>query len=479
VATRYTQPQAGPLTPNPEWAPQFLIAPNGGAISDAVLPSQVSTLYGGAAVSIAQTGAVLKLTGGTTYASLPSSNNYNILGEITLLWYGIIDDATQYNFLLARFVGNGGDHNPFELRIDAGGVARLTRSGAAATPYFSVATTSAIPSGVPVCLVVTSGADLSSGVSSFYINGLPVSSSVAQYGNTGPALGNTEPLLLGTREDFYTYAKTRTALAAGFPKILLPAQIAAVSANPWQLFKAPRRVLKAASGGGTAVNPGAGSIALTGYAPTLAQTANVALVPGAGSLAITGYAPAVTQGGSQSVGPGVGSIAITGYAPTIAQPHAVAPGVGSIALTGYAPTLAQTANQALTPGAGSIALTGYAPTVTQAALSQSLVPGVGTLTITGYAPTVVQTGQQKNSAGFPYKKLPRMVWEQPPRVVIVQKSPEQSEIPPAAKHGIVQTIERAKLPRYASPFMGEPTRISSFVRPHEHEDEEEELLLLV
>lgn len=65
------------------------------------------------------------------------------------------------------------------------------------------------------------------------------------------------------------------------------------------------------------------------------------------------------------VSPGAGSIAITGYAPTVDQSHSANPGVGSIQITGYAPTVAQSAHQSILPGVGSIAITGYAPTVTQ------------------------------------------------------------------------------------------------------------------
>ena len=68
--------------------------------------------------------------------------------------------------------------------------------------------------------------------------------------------------------------------------------------------------------------------------------------PGAGSLTITGYAPTVTQNGPQSVNPGAGTLTITGYAPTVAQSGAlntaVNPGVGSLTITGYAPTVART-----------------------------------------------------------------------------------------------------------------------------------------
>ena len=118
----------------------------------------------------------------------------------------------------------------------------------------------------------------------------------------------------------------------------------------------------------------------------LTRGGGTAVSPGVGSIALTGYAPTVVQG--TAVSPGVGSIALTGYAPAIRQPIAVSPGVGSIALTGYAPAIQQPI--AVSPGVGSIALAGYAPTIQQAGGSLSISVDVGQLTLTGYAPLIEQ-----------------------------------------------------------------------------------------
>lgn len=220
-----------------------------------------------------------------------------------------------------------------------------------------------------------------------------------------------------------------------------------------------------AGGGGTSLTPGAGSIALAGFAPTVARTANQALVPGVGALSFTGQVPTIARTANQAVAPGVGALTFTGYAPTvsqssgvnvspsaaaitfagyaptiaqpkavnpgagalsftgyapsIAQPLAVAPGAGAIAFTGYAPTLAQTANQALTPGAGSLALTGFAPIVTQVSQSPNLTPGAGVLTITGYVPTVTGT-QPATFPGFEVDQRRRRLPERTVKPMLVR-----------------------------------------------------------
>jgi hypothetical protein len=231
----------------------------------------------------------------------------------------------------------------------------------------------------------------------------------------------------------------QTPLVFGHNRALLPSEITALADNPWQLFKPKSRRMFAgiASAGNTAVNPGAGTLVITGAAPTVSQSVNQQVNPGAGSLAftgyapviqqpqsitagtgalvLTGYAPAVTQLAGIAVNPGAGALTLTGYAPAIAQPRAIAPSAGSLVLTGYAPSITQAVNQQINPAVGNLALTGYAPTLTQSANTQlspaagalailgfapsisqivaspNLVPGVGTLTLTGFAPTVGQT----------------------------------------------------------------------------------------
>jgi len=116
------------------------------------------------------------------------------------------------------------------------------------------------------------------------------------------------------------------------------------------------------TGGATNLTPGVGTLAITGFAPTVAQTVNQALTPSAGALTLTGFAP------------------------TLAQPQAVTPSVGALAVTGYAPTLAQSANQTLTPNAGALTLTGFAPTVTVAAAGGSDTKNPTTATQTASVP---------------------------------------------------------------------------------------------
>jgi hypothetical protein len=114
------------------------------------------------------------------------------------------------------------------------------------------------------------------------------------------------------------------------------------------------------------VTPGAASLAIAGYAPTLAQTANQSLVPGATALALTGYAPALTQTGAQSLSPGAAALSITGFVPSVSQSGnlALSPSAAAITVTGFAPNLAQSTGLMLQPTPAGLSVTGHVPSIT-------------------------------------------------------------------------------------------------------------------
>lgn len=219
-----------------------------------------------------------------------------------------------------------------------------------------------------------------------YVDGINVGASST---NVNGSFGATDAVIGADKANDSADFNGAIPLVSLWNRALSATEIKSLSDNPWQIFKSQsRRIWVGAAGGtNTAVNPGTGSIAITGYAPSIAQTANQAVAPDVGNIVITGYAPTISQ--PQAVNPGVGSLTITGYAPTVTQnvDVPVNPGVGTIAITGYAPTVAQTANQSIAPNVGNIVITGYAPSISQ---PLAVNPAVGSLAITGYAPTVTQ-----------------------------------------------------------------------------------------
>lgn len=128
----------------------------------------------------------------------------------------------------------------------------------------------------------------------------------------------------------------------------------------------------------------------SGATAYLVQTAAALANPTWSSTAVTsGATIAVFKPGAATtaITPGAGSITLTGAAPTVAAGTSIIPAVGAIAMTGFAPGLA--AGASITPGAGSVALSGFAPTVSTGAADVTLTPGAGALVLSGYAVTVM------------------------------------------------------------------------------------------
>lgn len=171
---------------------------------------------------------------GSCYGALPTKPQYNILGPLTLVWVGVIDTLAQYQFLISHALGNGATNNPFEFRVNSGGGMQLLRANGSG--YSMWATAQSPPVGRPVVLVATHGDSIGNSIgASLWING--VSQAVTPtYTTTGPATGNSEPLILGTRGDTYTYMRGACMAAIGFPRVLSDSEIKVISANPWQVF---------------------------------------------------------------------------------------------------------------------------------------------------------------------------------------------------------------------------------------------------
>ncbi len=181
---------------------------------------------------------------------------------------------------------------------------------------------------------------------------------------------------------------------------------------------------KVAGSGGTSITPSAGTLALTGNAPSLSfgtvltplagalvltghlPTINPVIQPPSGSLALTGHVPTVNAGGNISLVPTAGALAFTGTAPSVLASATISPPAGSLALSGHAPSI-QTglsitptagsllftgvvSSQTLTlmpPAAGAMNFSGHAPTVTISG-NLSITPAAGTLSLSGHAPLI-------------------------------------------------------------------------------------------
>jgi hypothetical protein len=124
----------------------------------------------------------------------------------------------------------------------------------------------------------------------------------------------------------------------------------------------------------------AGSLTLTAFAPTV-LTPRLVSVP-AGSLSLTGIAPSVVIGTNIQVP--AGSLALTGFAPSVLAPRTIQVPAGNLALTGFAPSVV--VGTIISVPSASLSLTGYAPTVLA---PRTIDVPSGALVLTGFAPAVV------------------------------------------------------------------------------------------
>ncbi len=115
--------------------------------------------------------------------------------------------------------------------------------------------------------------------------------------------------------------------------------------------------------------------------------ANTPVDPGVGSLTLTGAAPVVAQ--PRVSNPGVGALTLVGGAPTIARTHHALPGVGSLTLLGDPPAIARDTNG--DPEPGLITLVGDPPVLTFSDNTLILLPSPNAILFTGPAPSITQT----------------------------------------------------------------------------------------
>ena len=207
-------------------------------------------------------------------------------------------------------------------------------------------------------------------------------------------------------------------LSGRYSRALSPSEVARLSANPWQLFSAPRSVLKSSAVAGTHTSTGA----LTGSAATIAGTATHA-----GNHAATGAlaaSSATIAGTAARTAVHASSGALTGQAAMIAGAavhSAAGTHIASGALAAGAATIAgaathfgnHPANGVLTGQPATIAGTAarVVATVTHAS-SGALVAGAATI-----------SGGNRNKAAAPDYKIPRK-----PKIVTTPRPISRKEV---------------------------------------------------
>ena len=258
---RYQQPQAGPSAI--DWANPFarglVVGYNGGIKYDAVA-GRGSTKSG--TVSSTSIGRNKGVTLGTTssYESFVNAQA-NVTGAITVLAFGQIANTSADATAVSKNNANGAaaDPTPFDFGVTTGGTAsigkvRLARSNSGGYRVWSSVATFAANADIVI------GARQSGNISAspnFFINGIKdAGAAVNLYSGagTGAAGSNVYTVKVANRGDVGTYWNGGAIYAAFvWNRELSDAEIKAISANPWQLFKGAARLFKRPAGSGVSL----------------------------------------------------------------------------------------------------------------------------------------------------------------------------------------------------------------------------------
>lgn len=316
---RYTQPQSGPV--QIDWSnplargPVFAFTPAGSSNKGA---QQANTYTAGVALSVGAAGVAMDI------ASASAQNGLTVAGGLDLsLQSGgctlivVCDGITPGVGGSQGFIGVS---NSNFFGYNAGGFPLITVGSAIQ------ATSSVALSATDINVIAYSY--LRGQIAKIHLNGVLVASV------TPAAVGiDYLPTLLGHVQAVSTHGRHRIYGAALFSRrVLDDSSVASISANPWQLFKSPQRVMLAAVGGGG----DATGILTSTLANAIMAASGITL--NAGAFASTLDNATMTASGSASASPS-GALAST-LADTTMSASGSTTDVGTFATTLSGATMA-------------------------------------------------------------------------------------------------------------------------------------------
>lgn len=321
---------------------------------------------------------------------------YAPLGDFTIFTLFELDTLTNYTHIISKQETTT-SNAPYELRIGSGPTdnnINLVRANAGSYAPRGGSAGAISPSSLPQTLAVTGGL-VESRETLAYVNGkVATTLSTGPDGATGQATDSGANVWIGRRYDGATQLDGKIYYVAVWNRQLSAAEVAALHANPWQIFEDEEDYLFIPAGGGLTLNASAaGSDTASGMASLAAQVALAAVgISVAGGSASPSVSIPLSAAGLAVAGGSAGAVAtVTLAAAGLAQAAGQAGLSASVFL--QAAGAAQTAGNAalaaqlnaLAAGAaqatGTANLTGGAPGALSASGS-NVVSGVAELSIT-------------------------------------------------------------------------------------------------
>jgi hypothetical protein len=328
----------------------------------------------------------------------------NFGSEATILWVGSLLGAASVSGSLGGITHNSSNSAPYvavEIKRNSTGN-NIFLNFNDGTTFQNITSSGAYTTGDVIVI-----GRIKSGTQNLYVNGLSVGSNTVSVSSI--AFGTNPRLEIGDSLN----ARNPNAVANLLwiaNRYITDAEVAALSANPWQLFQPlPRRIF----------------VASTGTGPTYTLTA------AQGSFTLTGQAAGLTA--SRLLTAAQGSFALTGQAATLKAARLITAAQGSYTLTGQDATLTYTpaVTYTLTAAQGAFTLTGQAAGLTAARL---LTAAQGTYSLTGVAAGLTYSGEPQTittpTARF-LRRAPKLPWEQddePAQQDVVVAKPRRKRI---------------------------------------------------
>jgi hypothetical protein len=355
---------------------------------DLVQRAVFTTLGGSPTRNTTRDGSAIDLSG-TAHISAADRPAWNVTGDVTVAWRGIIRSTAAAGNLVCKmpFVGNGATNTAFSLEYTNPTANRLSFARSNTNYRVWQSGSDLVRAGSLQTFGVSQPSEIST-APTFYADGVPDSVAAAnQYGGAGSGAATSVDydLIIGRRPDGAEQLNGLAMVVAVAARQWTRGEHAAFARDPYGLIWVPdRRLLvqvRTPTGGASySLTLAASSFTLTGQALALERGRKLALA--AGSFALTGQAVALERGRPLVLA--AGSFALSGQAIALRAQRRLALAAGSVALTGQALSLEY--GRRLVLASGSFTASGQALGLRA---QRRLVLAAGSFALTGQAVDVI------------------------------------------------------------------------------------------
>jgi hypothetical protein len=303
-------------------------------------------------------------------ATLPSTDDLNITGEVSVLYRFSMTSASTVGAHFGKGNGNGTSNTPFAVDFTTGYI-RSIRSNAGFR-YFDGA---GVPNDTLNTVLVAAPAGIEN-QPNFYANGRPLANIGSAGSGTSTPTTNTNALRVGSRIDIGVRQTGFAHLAIVWARQFADGEAREITRQPWQILR--RRSVTLYS------IPGAGGT--PGNATGTTLTATLSLTTGAATGAAAAAGATLTATTSLVAGVATGAASAAGV--TLTDTLSFIPGAATVGGAGNAAGVTLTATTSLLAGAATGAASAAGTTITA---TLSLIPGAASAGVLAAGVTLTAT----------------------------------------------------------------------------------------